>query len=79
MKYSSKFAAPSLRLCRVSGVKEDEEGVVRTCEVTSRPQRQGESGLAAYKYKKPSPFEVGVQRLAIILPAEEQDRDTYGC
>ena len=72
LKYSSKFAAPSFRLCRVSGVKEDGEGVVRTCEVTLRPQRQGESGLATYKYKKPSPFEVGVQRLAIILPVEEQ-------
>ena len=79
LKFSSKFAAPSFRLCRVSGVKEDEEGVVRTCKITMRPQRKGESGRTAYKYKKPSPFKVGVQRLAIILPVKEQEGGTQGC
>ena len=31
LNYSSKFAALSFKLCRVSGVRKDEEGVVRTC------------------------------------------------
>ena len=72
LKYSSKFTAPTFRLCRISDTKEDKEGVVRTCEVTMRPRRQGESNQPTYQYRRPQPFEVGVQRLAVILPIEEQ-------
>ena len=75
IKYSSKHAAPAFRLCRVAAVFPDEEGHVRTCEVKLRPRRQGESGAPSYKYRAPNVLKVGVQRIAIILPVEEQSGD----
>ena len=76
LKYSSKFSAPAFRLCRITATKEDEEGLVRSCEVKMRPRRSGESGQATYKYRRPEPLTVGVQRLAVILPIEEQNEST---
>ena len=74
IKYQSKFASPTFRLCRVKSTFPDPEGVVRTCQVVMRPRRIGESGKAAYKHKSPEELEVGVQRLAVLLPVEEQDQ-----
>jgi hypothetical protein len=74
IKYPSKFASPTFRLCRVKSTFPDPEGVVRTCQVVMRPRRIGESGKVGYKHKSPEELEVGVQRLAVILPVEEQDQ-----
>ena len=46
LKYSSKFADPSFRLGRVSCVRKDVEGVVRTCQITMRPKDRGSQSLS---------------------------------
>ena len=74
IKYSSRFAAPTFRLCRVTEVYPDHEGRVRTCDVAMRPRRAGESGSRSYVFKTPNIIPVGVQRLAVLLPKEEQER-----
>ena len=74
IKYASKHAAPAYRLCRVSRVCPDQEGRVRTVQVSMRPRQQGDSGKAVYINKELQVLEVGVQRLAVILPVEEQQR-----
>ena len=78
LKYSSKFATPTFRLCRVASVAPDQEGLVRTCNVAMRPRRVGESGSRTYRYKEPTILTVGVQRLAVLLPAEEQENKKKG-
>ena len=46
LKYSSKFAEPSFRLGRVSCIRKDVEGVVRTCQITMRPKDRGSQSLS---------------------------------
>ena len=46
LKYSSKFADPSFRLGRVSCVRKDVEGVVRTCQIIMRPKDMGSQSLS---------------------------------
>jgi hypothetical protein len=75
IKYASKHTAPAYRLCRVSKVFPDHEGVVRTVEVEMRPRRQGKTGAAKYTHKNPVQMKVGVQRLAVVLPREEQEAE----
>ena len=43
-----------------------------------RPRRVGESGSRTYRYKEPTILTVGVQRLAVLLPAEEQENKKKG-
>jgi hypothetical protein len=38
-----------------------------------RPRRQGETGAAKYTHKNPVQMRVGVQRLAVVMPREEQE------
>ena len=73
LRYSAKYNAPSYRLCRVVGVKTGEDGHVRSCEVALRPRRKGEDQEARYQCKKLTTLTVGVQRIAVILPMEEQE------
>ena len=40
--YTTKYNAPSYRLCRIVGVKVGEDGQVRSCDVALRPRRKGE-------------------------------------
>ena len=71
--YPSKFGKPWYRPCRVVAVHPDLQGTVRTVTVAFRPRR----GAAAKKGPKlvPAALEtmlVPVQRVAIMLPVEEQ-------
>ena len=78
IKYASKHAAPAYRLCRVSKILPDHEGTVRTVQVSMRPRRLGESSRATYTNKGLQILEVGVQRLAVVLPVEEQQGSNKG-
>ena len=69
LKYDGKVQS-SYRLCRVSKIIPDEEDVVRTVEVILRPRNKAEK-LLPFKSKKPNVIEVGVQRLALLVPNEE--------
>ena len=69
LKYDGKVQS-SYRLCRVSKIIQDEEDVVRTVEVILRPRNKAEK-LLPFKSKKPNVIEVGVQRLALLVPNEE--------
>ena len=71
LRYSTKYTAPSYRLCRVVGVKTGEDGQVRSCEVAMRPRRKGEDQEARYQHKKLTTLTVGEQRIAVIQEGEE--------
>ena len=66
------------RLCKVVGVKIGEDGQVRSCEVALRPRRKGEDHGERYQHKKLATLTVGVQRIAVILPVEEQEGEEGG-
>ena len=72
IKYAYKHAAPAYRLCKVSRVLPDQEGTVRTVQVSMRPQRQEDASKTTYANRRQQILEVGIQRLAVILPVEEQ-------
>ena len=78
LRYSTKYTAPSYRLCKVVGVKTGEDGQVRSCEVALRPRRKGEDQEERHQHKKLATLTVGVQRIAVILPMEEQEREEGG-
>ena len=60
------------RLARITRVHPDSFGVLRTVTVGLRPQHAQEKTLP-YKTKPLNVFPVGVQRLVVVLPKEEQD------
>ena len=78
LQYSTKYTAPSYRLCKVVGVKTGEDGQVRSCEVALRPRRKGEDQEERYQHKELATPTVGVQRIAVILPMEEQEGEEGG-
>ena len=78
LRYTTKYTAPSYRLCRVVGVKVGEDGQVRSCDVALRPRRKGEDQGKEYQHKTLATITVGVQRIAVILPVEEQEGEEGG-
>ena len=71
LKYSQKLAKPGYRYGRVVEVSPDQHGVVRTVEVATRSRRFKESP----REYSPVPLDrqrVPVQRLVLLLPAEDQ-------
>ena len=60
------------RLARVVSAAEDKSGHVRTVKVALRPRNILERSLP-YKVKQPMIMTLAVQRLVVILPAEEQE------
>ena len=71
LRYDSKYGLDSWRLVRVTRIKTKEDGLVRTVEVKMRPCHVADAGKP-YRVKQPMSIEVGVQRLAVLLPLEEQ-------
>ena len=70
--YPGKIAKGDFRLARVTGVKVDDSGHVRTATVALRPRNKREKALP-YRAKALTLMTVAVQRLVVILPAEEQE------
>ena len=71
LRYEAKFLKDRYRLARVTNVHPDNSGVVRTVTVGIRPRDRREE-LLPYKAKPLVQFAVGIQRLVVILPMEEQ-------
>ena len=55
-----------------------EDGQVRHCDVALGPRKEGEDQGEKYQYKKLATITVGVQRIAVILPVEEQEGEEGG-
>ena len=72
-RYTTKYTAPSYSLCRVVRVKVGEDGQFRSCDVALRPRRKGEDQGKKYQHKTLAMNTVGVQRIAVIRPVEEQE------
>lgn len=75
LQYKSKFSPPKYRLCRVTAILPNEDGVVRTVEVSMRPRHKADLHKT-YISKDPNVIKTGVQRLAVLLPVEEQGEAT---
>ena len=73
VRYTSKVTKPEFRLGRVSKVFPDTHGVVRDVEVITRSRRGKLEDLLEYKPRKFDEQKLPVQRLAVMLPLEEQD------
>ena len=71
VQYEEKLGTHSWRIAKVIKVKPGADGLVRTITVSLRPRHVSDR-LHGYKYKVPVEMELGVQRFAVLLPAEEQ-------
>ena len=68
--YNNTFK-PEYRLCRVVKTHPDMHGDVRTVDVQTY-KRDVRDKKKPYRYKEPDIQTVGVQRLCLVLPVEEQ-------
>ena len=66
------------RLCRVVDVEEDSHCVVRTVEVEVRGKFVSDLKSKEYGGRKVKRICVGIQRLAVVLPIEEQSSPVTG-
>ena len=69
--YTKKIGKGEYRLGRILEAYKDKHGVVRTVKVGLRRRDQREDARS-YVAKPLDEIEIGVQRLAVICPAEEQ-------
>ena len=73
--YASKVAAGDFRLARIVEVHPDPHNVTRTVTVAMRPRDSREKVSPEPPHllpKEPVKLRLGVQRIAVILPVEEQ-------
>ena len=73
--YQSQVSKGDYRLTRISAVHHDPHGIVRTVTVMMRTRDKREKVTANPPHLKPKPhieLSLGTQRLAVILPMEEQ-------
>ena len=73
--YASKVGKGDYRLARVSEVRPDVHGIVRTVTVKMRPRDARERVLDDPPHLAPKPpveLALGVQRICVVLPVEEQ-------
>jgi hypothetical protein len=75
--YTSKFSKPSWRACKVLHTHPDKHGVVRTVTVGLRRKSSGE-GREQYRPRSLAEMVIGVQRLAITVPAMHLPRAGEG-
>ena len=76
VKYASRIQQADYRLARVAEVHPDPHGLVRTVTVAMRPRSGREKVTEQPPHLKPKPatyLKVGVQRVVVILPVEEQE------
>ena len=78
VRYEKSFGKPAFRLARITETFPDYKGHVRTCTVALRPKRIGDSGSPTYRYKPLEELTLGVQRIAVLLPAELQGVTAQG-
>jgi len=69
--YDRKIGKADYRLARILEVHPDDHGIVRTVTVGMRRRDRREAGLP-YQPKPLEKLKLGVQRLAVVCPAEVQ-------
>ena len=75
VRYDSKLSKGDYRLARISNIHPDANGIVRTVSVKMRPRDSREQVQADPPYllpKTPVEIQLGIQRICVILPVEEQ-------
>ena len=75
--YPGKISKGDYRLARVIAAAKDENDHVRTVTVALRPRNMAEKSLP-YKIKQLTRMTLAVQRLVVILPVEEQEKQRRG-
>ena len=70
VKYSKAVGHHEWRIAMVTAAKADEDGVVRTVTVGFRPRNKRDTGKP-YVSKTAQQLEIGVQRFAVLMAAEE--------
>ena len=78
LQYTTKYAAPSSKLCRVVGVKAGEHSKITCCNVALRPRRKREHQRKKYQHKTLATIILGVQRIAVIQSVKEQEEEEGG-
>jgi len=76
VQYASRIQRSDYRLARVAEVHPDPHGTVRTVTVAMRPRDAREKVTAEPPHLQPKPetlLRLGVQRVVVILPIEEQN------
>ena len=72
LSFSNKVGPPVFRLCRVTDVYPDHRGMVRTVRIEVRKKEANADGQVVYGGRHTHRLLIGVQRLAVLLPREEQ-------
>ena len=72
VKYSRAVGQHEWRIAMVEVAKPDDDGVVRTVTVAFRPRNKRDTGKP-YVTKTAQRLEIGVQRFAVLLAAEETE------
>ena len=70
--YKNKVGSPIFRLCRVTEISPDVNDDVRTCTVTFPNRDVRTEGSTTYKPGNNTQLITAVQRLAVMIPIEEQ-------
>ena len=70
LKFSGKMTKASYRLCVIREVEVDENGLVRTCTIATRPRDSREKSLP-YLSKKLLEMRVPIQRLVVVCPHDQ--------
>ena len=77
LRYDRKLGKDKYRLCKVSEVKPDIHGVVRTVVVSMRDRRKAVREARDICRAGLMELEVAVQRIVVILPREEAWGNKY--
>ena len=77
INYDRKLKKPEYKLARVLAVHPDSHGLVRTVTVGYRRSGAKEKSLP-YVVKQLEQMKIGVQRLAVVCPIEEQSLEHAG-
>ena len=77
VNYDRKLKRPNYKLAKVLEVHPDGHGVVRTVTVGFRRSDAREKSLP-YVCKQLEKMKIGVQRLAVVCPIEEQSSEDVG-
>ena len=71
--YKNRVGSPLFRLCRITKISPDDKKLVRTCTVKFYNRDIRNRGDNKYLPGNYTYLETAIQRLAVLLPAEEQE------
>ena len=71
--YKNRVGSPLFRLCRITKISPDDKKLERTCTVKFYNRDIRNRGDNKYLPGNYTYLETAIQRLAVLLPAEEQE------